>query len=157
MDDFYGQKEITVYTYLHVREDILQLFGFSTILEKKLFLSLIKVNGVGPKMATLMLGGAPIKKIVDWIEAGDAKALTQLPKVGKRTAEQLILTLRGRLVDATGVPENLDKPRSVRDDVVSALLNLGFKAGDVERAVEEIPENCTLEIGVRTGLQYLSQ
>lgn len=149
-------REVVVHTYLHVREDALQLFGFSTRLEKKLFLSLIKVNGVGPKMATQMLSGAPIHEIVRWIEAGDAKALTQLPKVGKRTAEQLVLTLRGRLVKWDEPGDESSARLGVREDVISALVNLGFRPADVERVVQDIPKDYDVERAVREGLQRLS-
>lgn len=149
-------REVVVHTYLHVREDALQLFGFSTRLEKKLFLSLIKVNGVGPKMATQMLSGAPIHEIVRWIEAGDAKALTQLPKVGKRTAEQLVLTLRGRLVKWDEPGDESSARLGVREDVISALVNLGFRPADVDRVVQDIPKDYDVERAVREGLQRLS-
>lgn len=149
-------REVVVHTYLHVREDALQLFGFSTRLEKKLFLSLIKVNGVGPKMATQMLSGAPIHEIVRWIEAGDAKALTQLPKVGKRTAEQLVLTLRGRLVKWDEPGDASSARLGVREDVISALVNLGFRPADVDRVVQDIPKDYDVERAVREGLQRLS-
>ncbi|MGZ3727534.1 MAG: Holliday junction branch migration protein RuvA, partial [Pseudobdellovibrio sp.] len=86
-----GQK-MKVWIYSHVREDAFQLFGFLTKPEKEFFMQLLKVNGVGPKSALSVLSGAPVAQIQEWIEASDAKALSSLPKVGKKTAEQIILT-----------------------------------------------------------------
>lgn len=92
------QEEVVFWIYTHVREDQLQLFGFLTKEEKNLFLSLLKVNGVGPKSALSILSGARYNQLVEMIESGDAKALSQLPKIGKKTAEQIILSLQGKLV-----------------------------------------------------------
>ena len=87
-------QPMKVWIHSHVREDAFQLFGFLTKPEKEFFLQLLKVNGVGPKMALSIMSGARVAQIQDWIEASDAKALSALPKVGKKTAEQIILTLQ---------------------------------------------------------------
>lgn len=146
-------KELMILTYTHVREDVLQLFGFSTREEKNLFLSLLKVNGVGPKMALSILSGARVSQIHQWIEAGDAKALSTLPKLGKKTAEQIILTLKGKLVTI----EEVVKARSLSTSAISsALVNLGFKSQQVELFVSSLPKDIEIEEGVRQGLQALS-
>ena len=150
---------LKIWTYTHVREDILQLFGFLTAREKLLFLSLLKVNGVGPKGAMNMLSGASVDDIEMWINQGDAKALSALPKVGKKTAEQMILTLKGKLVvieakiDAPRAPDLSQEKRTI----ASALLNLGFRPQRVEEFVKSLPEDITLEQGVRRGLVALAQ
>ncbi len=152
-------ETLKVWTYTHVREDILQLFGFLSAREKLLFLSLLKVNGVGPKLALNMLSGASIDDIENWINTSDAKALSALPKVGKKTAEQMILTLKGKLVvieTPKATPRSPDLSHEKRA-IASALLNLGFRANRVEEFVRNLPEEITLEQGVRRGLVALAQ
>jgi Holliday junction DNA helicase RuvA len=147
------------HVYTHVREDQITLFGFQTSAEKRLFLSLINVNGVGPKLAIKILSGATVERVVEMVDAGDVKALTALPKVGKKIAEQIILSLKGKLVfeETSGSRSGpIAKAFAGRTEIVSALVNLGFRIADVEKVVEEIPAGTDLESGVRQGLQALS-
>lgn len=146
-------KEIIVWIHTHVREDALQLFGFHGKDEKNLFLSLLKVNGVGPKMALSILSGGRPAQIQEMIEAGNAKALSGLPKVGKKTAEQIILTLKGKLVS---IEETIKARSESHTQITSALLNLGYKAQLVDQFVASLPQDIPLEDGVRKGLQTLS-
>jgi Holliday junction DNA helicase RuvA len=148
-----------------LREDAISLFGFSSQFEKRMFLSLVKVNGVGPKMATKILSGASLEQISNWIEMGDVKALSSLPKVGKKTAEQMILSLKGKLVLSPDEPSAAKKvptfnaaPRfyGPRAEILSALVNLGFRAQDAERVVSDFPEDIDLQAGIRQGLHSLS-
>lgn len=147
-------QEIKIWIYTHVREDALQLFGFGNRQEKEVFLSLLKVNGVGPKSALSVLSGAEAEKIIGFIEAGDAKALSQLPKIGKKTAEQIILTLKGQLV-------RIDSPQQKRasnlEQILFALVNLGFKSQNVEDFILNLPPEIEVEEGVRRGLSSLSK
>lgn len=149
-----GKTELSLWIYTHVREDALVLFGFYTRFEKKLFLSLLKVNGIGPKMAMSILSGATPEKIYEMIEAGDVKALTALPKLGKKTAEQLVLTLKGKLVLLEDVAPT--KQQELHAPIRSALLNLGFKPQIVAEFIKTLPEEIEFEQGVRQGLQVLS-
>lgn len=154
LNDLDGKSFVEVWVYTHVREDALQLFGFSTELEKALFLSLLKVNGVGPKSALNIVSGAPSAQIVQWIEDSNVGALTGLPKIGKKSAEQIVLTLQGKLVRA-------DQPGGsqrflARSQIVSALVNLGFRIGDVEKVVDRMPAETDLEQGLRQGLSALT-
>jgi holliday junction DNA helicase RuvA len=148
-----GETELFVHT--HVREDDISLFGFLTITEKKLFLSLLKVNGVGPKLALNILSGARVEKVVEMIEEENVKGLCSLPKVGKKTAEQMILSLKGKLPKEE-TSQSVAKSSS-RKEIVSALVNLGFRINDVELVVETLPEETSVEDGVRRGLRELSQ
>lgn len=154
LDHLTNQVEVNVYIYTHVREDAITLFGFSTKAEKEMFLSLNKVNGIGPKMAQKILSGAPLERLIQMVEEGDVSGLSKLPKVGKKTAEQMILSLKGKLVlsEATGMSSG----KSSRGDIVSALVNLGFKINDAERAVEKLPQGIDFEEGVKQGLQALT-
>lgn len=147
-------QEVQLWIYTHVREDALQLFGFSAAAEKEIFLSLLKVNGVGPKMALSILSGASLDRIISFIEAGDAKALSSLPKVGKKTAEQIILTLQGKLVR---VEKSTKKKSGNLEQIQFALINLGFKPQNVEDFVGDLPAETSVEEGVRRGLNSLSK
>lgn len=146
-------KDIIVWVHTHVREDALQLFGFHSKDEKNLFLSLLKVNGVGPKMALSILSGGRPAQIQEMIEAGNAKALSGLPKVGKKTAEQIILTLKGKLVS---IEETIKGKSESHTQITSALLNLGYKSQLVDQFVSSLAKDVSIEDGVRKGLQTLS-
>jgi holliday junction DNA helicase RuvA len=146
--DLPESRPASLWIYTHVREDAIQLFGFSTQVEKKLFESLLKVNGIGPKMAIQILSGAALNHIIDAIEQQDVKLLTQLPKVGKKIAEQMILTLKGKLVlSSSGV--------AVQDDLSSALTNLGFKPLDVQEITKKVDRKKPFEEQLRSALASL--
>lgn len=142
-----------LWIYTHVREDALHLFGFASLNERMLFTSLLKVNGIGPKSAMHILGAAPFANIQNWIELGDTKALSHLPKVGKKTAEQVVLTLQGKLVR---VDEASPMKSTHHQEIVSALVHLGFRLNDVEKVVEQMPANMDFQDGVRQGLTALT-
>lgn len=147
-------QSVELFVYTAMREDSLQLFGFLSDNEKRMFLSLNKVNGIGPKMAMTILSGAPIARISSYIENSDVKGLTSLPKVGKKTAEQMILSLKGKLV----ISDRLAVIKTpVRTEISSALTNLGFKQTDVDRVVDELEQNIDVETGVRRALQALTK
>ncbi len=157
VNDIEDRKIVQLWVHTHVRQDQFQLFGFSSKIEKKLFLSLLKVNGVGPKMATLILSGASLDHIIDAIEAKDVKALTALPKVGKKTAEQMILTLKGALVMDKGDKKQNVEPARPHKEILSALTNLGFRAAEIEEVVYGLPKDIDFEQGVRDSLRLLSR
>jgi Holliday junction DNA helicase RuvA len=162
-----SQGTVQVWVQTYVREDAISLFGFSTTLEKRMFLSLVKVNGVGPKMAVKILSGASMNQLSQMIEAGDVKALSSLPKVGKKTAEQMVLALKGKLVLSSDFEAPNSKGKKIaalmaprfegpRANVLSALVNLGFRMQDAEGVVHEMPEDIEFQQGVRKALQVLS-
>ncbi len=153
-DSTVGHKSAKLYIHTHVREDVIQLFGFASRAEKELFLSLVKVNGIGPKVAMKILSGAPMHSIVQMIDDGDVRGLSQLPKVGKKTAEQIILELKGKLV-----LENSELGAggfAARSDIISALVNLGFKLSEVEKTVDKMDPSTDFNEGVKMGLTSLS-
>lgn len=147
-------QKVVFWIYTHVREDTLQLFGFLSQFEKGVFMQLLKVNGVGPKLALNLLSGGDVHEITDWIESGDAKALSKIPKVGKKTAEQIILTLQGHLVRVE--PKGQKHPK-VFKEIQFALTNLGFKSQVVEEFLATLPDGIDTEEGIRLGLSQLSQ
>lgn len=149
-------QELWIYT--HLREDALHLFGFASSNEKEFFLTLLKINGVGPKMALSILSGASIEKIMTMIESEDVKGLTQLPKVGKKTAEQMILALKGKLVlSSTGEAKKAPLISPNLQLITSALVNLGYKINDVEKVISEFPKEMDVQEGVKRGLQVLAK
>lgn len=153
----------TVWIYTHVREDALILFGFASLIEKEMFLALLKVNGIGPKMAIHILSGGSVEQIQGMIEHEDVKALSKLPKVGKKTAEQMILTLKGKLVVVERSNASLAAGASVASqlsfghrEISSALINLGFRSQDVEKVISQMPKEIELQEGIRQGLSALT-
>jgi Holliday junction DNA helicase RuvA len=144
---------IGLWIYTHVREDQITLFGFESRAEKQMFITLLKVNGIGPKSALNILSGTTFEKLQQMIDAGDVKALTGLPKVGKKTAEQMILTLKGKLVTTEKSPS---KFTGTHQEITFALVHLGFKPQDVDQVVSQLPREIDLQEGIRQGLQSLS-
>ena len=123
-------SNVFLYTYTHVREDALQLYGFSTEDEKKIFTTLLGITGVGPKMALNILSGISRNDFVEAIEKEDVALLCRIPGLGKKTAHRLILELRDKLPSA-------EKPKDrVFDDTLSALVNLGYKKSDAQASLE---------------------
>ncbi|MCB0341982.1 MAG: Holliday junction branch migration protein RuvA [Pseudobdellovibrionaceae bacterium] len=154
LSDVAGEELVKLWIHTHVREDQFQLFGFSHQTEKKLFLSLNSISGIGPKMALKILSGTTIENLVQMIEEGDVKALTALPKIGKKTAEQIILSLKGQLVLDEGSASAVKF--AARADIVSALVNLGFRSNEVEAVVAVMPRNMDVQQGIREGLAKLT-
>ncbi len=129
--------------YTHVREDALQLFGFRTEREKKLFLQLTSVSGIGPKLAITILSGMSAEELIPAIRGNDLARLVNIPGVGKKTAERLVVELKDK-VSALSSPELEEQFRiaagtgsktNIADDILSALINLGFQKAAAEKAV----------------------
>ena len=143
LSTFYGVGEpgatIALRIHTHVREDALQLFGFATALELSLFEKLIAVNGIGPKVALSVLSGIEPPDLVRAIRQADLARLTRIPGVGKKTAERLVLEMKDRLpVVVADEPEAPLEGGDVRDDVLSALANLGYQSAAAEKAVDRV-------------------
>ncbi len=122
--------------YTHVREDTLALFGFASDREKKLFEMLISVSGVGPKLALTLLSGIPAEDLVAALAKGDGRRLVSIPGIGKKTADRLTLELKEKAEKLFVPPAG--GPGVEADDVVSALVNFGYRKSEAERAVEQI-------------------
>ena len=142
LSTFYGVgdtgSEIALRIHTHVREDALALYGFATRLEQDLFERLIGVGGIGPKLALAVLSGLEPLELVKAIERGDIARLTNIPGVGKKTSERIVLELKDRLPRAPVAPPDdgaLRETSPVRDDVLSALVNLGYHRPLAEKAV----------------------
>ncbi len=132
---------VTLRIHTHVREDVLQLFGFATDLEQSLFERLIGVSGVGPKLALAVLSGLEPQALVRAIRGNDLGRLTAIPGVGRKTAERLVVDLKDRLAhdDAdAGQTASMAPVDSVREDVLSALANLGYQRATAEKAADRV-------------------
>jgi Holliday junction DNA helicase RuvA len=133
--------EIALRVHTHVREDALQLYGFLTELERQLFERLIGTSGIGPKLAIAVLSGMDTRDLVGSVQRGDVVKLTGIPGVGKKTAERIVLELRDRmsqlLVPAVNEPAAVASPGDrLRNDLTSALQNLGYHRPHAEKAVD---------------------
>ena len=145
LSTFYGLGDpgaaIALRIHTHVREDALLLYGFATLLEQELFERLISVSGIGAKVALAVLSGIEPQELIRAIERGDLARLTAIPGVGKKTSERIVLELKDRLPRAQvaaaigGSAAAPDAP-ILRDDVVSALVNLGYHRPLAEKAAE---------------------
>ena len=129
-----------LHVHTHVREDALQLFGFHALTEKRLFEKLIGVSGIGPKLALTVLSGIAPDRLVATIRGGDHATLTKIPGIGKKTAERVVLELKDKLDHLTGAtpaPEPaVPSLGATAEDVLSALINLGYPRPIAQRAVE---------------------
>jgi len=152
-------NEVILFTHLIVREDAHTLYAFSSEKERALFRLLLKVNGVGPKMALAIVSGMTANEFATRIHSGDVTGLTKLPGVGKKTAERLIIEMRDRLPEPSELLEDGDTstqsaPRKLEDEAIAALLALGYKpvqaskmvssslkGNDKKLSVEEIVRN----------------
>lgn len=131
-------KEVSLFIYTHVREDQIALFGFDLAEEKALFEKLLSVSGIGPKLAVNILGGMKTPDLVATIRGADATKLTRMPGVGKKTAERMVLELKDKLA-AFGATPAAPRPKHVlEDDVLSALINLGYQSAAAEKALEKL-------------------
>ena len=131
-------SEVSFFIHTHVREDALALFGFLRAPEKQLFEKLLSVSGIGPKLAITILSGMPADTMVAAIKGNNVAALTRIPGIGKKTAERMVLELRDKL-DAFGVEAQAAAAISqVEEDVISALVNLGYQRVIAERALARL-------------------
>jgi Holliday junction DNA helicase RuvA len=142
LSTFYGLGEpgsdIALRIHTHVREDVIALYGFGTVLEQDLFERLISVSGIGPKVAMGVLSGIEPPELMRAIERADVARLTAIPGVGRKTSERIVVELKDRLPRVAVADAAVDveaPPSAVRDDVLSALVNLGYHRPLAEKAV----------------------
>ena len=128
-----------LFTHLVVRDDTMTLFGFRSLVERAVFRVLVKVNGVGPKVAMTVLGALPPAELARCVADRDTRLLTKVPGIGKKTAERIVIELEGRLDDlpvaAGGAPSQADREA---DDAVSALVALGWRPAEARKVVESV-------------------
>ncbi len=141
-------KEYQVFIYNHIREEENTLYGFKTKEEKELFLRLINVKGLGPKMALPMLATGSVSGIVDAIDRENILYLKKFPKIGDKVARQIILDLKGKLSIAINKEEE-----SSLDELTNVLTSLGYKAADIKRVVPQVDKDLTIENQIKEALK----
>lgn len=146
--------------YTHVREDALQLFGFNDLAEKQVFLLLIGVSGIGPKLAVNILSGIPAEELARALRQSDQARLLTIPGVGRKLAERMIVELKDKLATLPRALESAEREPSSQllSDAVSALVNLGYKRADAEKSVRDVLKRGThsLEGVLKESLRLLS-
>jgi len=164
---FYGlpdlNQAVTLHTHTHVREDLLQLFGFSTLLEKELFQILIGVSGIGPRLALNILSGISPEDLLHSLDRRDMDRLLCVPGIGRKIAERMFIDLqeKARKIGSRWSLPSPEKPslEGVAEDVISALLNLGYKRSQAEKAVESVLQqnpHLPLEKALKASLKILA-
>jgi len=151
-------SEVALYIHTHVREDQLALYGFLRSEEKQLFEKLLTVSGIGPKLAITILSGMPADEMVNAIRGNDVARLTKIPGIGKKTAERMTLELRDKLPPAgeqAAAAVALLSP--VQDDVLSALVNLGYQRPAAEKVLSSIDRNGSFDAVFRAALAAMSK
>ena len=151
-----GQK-ITLLTHFQVREDAQQLFGFATETEREAFRQLIKISGVGSRTALAVLSGMSVNELAQAIALQEAGRLTQVPGIGKKTAERLCLELKGKLAPDLGITGGKPQAIEASSEVLQALLSLGYSEKEALLALKQIPPETSVSDGIRMGLKYLSK
>lgn len=155
--------EVTLRVHTHVREDALTLFGFLTALEQAVFERLLSVGGVGPKLALAVLSGIEPRELVAAVHRGDVARLTAIPGIGRKTAERIGLELRDRLPKAiealAGAAPAPSPGEALRDDLASALANLGYHRQAIEQALDRVLAggDAGFEAALRAALRELAR
>ena len=150
-------QKITLLTHFQVREDAQQLFGFATEIEREAFRQLIKISGVGSRTALAVLSGMSVNELAQAIALQEAGRLTQVPGIGKKTAERLCLELKGKLAPDLGITGGKPQTIEANSEVLQALLALGYSEKEALLALKQIPPETSVSDGIRIGLKYLSK
>src|SRR5882762_7126303 len=150
-------ERVTLLTHLVVREDAHLLYGFGTDAERRAFRQLLKISGVGPRIALAVLSGLSVAELVAAVAAQEAGRLVRVPGIGKKTAERLLLELKGKLGAEALSGVAINRPRPVASDVMTALLALGYSDKEAQLAVKHLPEGLTVSESIRQALRSLSK
>ena len=159
-----SEGEVLLYTYLHVREDALDLYGFYSLLEKEVFLLLIGISGIGPKLANTILSGILPDELKDKIISGDINALTSVPGVGSKTAKRIIIELKDKFIKiekgSIGFSEKIDS--KLYTDASNALSSLGYNPKQSELALDKVfnskdQNKDNIEVIIKAALKKLSE
>jgi Holliday junction DNA helicase RuvA len=149
-------EEVTLLTHMVVREDAHLLFGFVTAAERAAFRQLLKISGVGPKVALSVLSGLSVDDLAHAVASEDAGRLTKIPGIGKKTAERLVLELRDKL-PKTVTAVRVEGASATGGDVLNALLALGYNDREAATAVKQVPANLPLADAIRHALKHLAK
>src|SRR5215475_12886184 len=147
-------SQVRLYTHMHVHEDLLALYGFASTDQRHLFETLLGVSGIGPKVALSLLSSAPADELRATIAGGDTARLARVPGIGKKTAERLVLELRGKL-DIKGMPAPSGATpalMALNNDLAEMLISLGFSAAEASAALAALPADAPPDLEERLRL-----
>jgi Holliday junction DNA helicase RuvA len=150
-------EEVTLLTHLVVREDAHLLFGFLSAGERMAFRQLLKISGVGPKVALGVLSGLSVDDLAHAVASEDAARLTKVPGIGKKTAERLVLELRDKLPKAVSAASAASPAATASGDVLSALLALGYNDREAQAAVKQLTPELPIADAIRQALKLLAK
>ena len=148
-------ERITLLTHMVVREDAQLLYGFGTTQERELFRELIKISGIGARTALAILSGMSVNDLAQAVTLQEVGRLTRIPGIGKKTAERLLLELKGKLGAELGTAPGTEGESS--NDVLSALLALGYSEKEALLAIKQVPTGSSVSDGIRQALKALSK
>jgi Holliday junction DNA helicase RuvA len=154
------KDEIMLHTYTHVREDAMLLYGFLSAEERDFFTTLLTISGVGPKMGLNLLSGSSLSDLMKIVESEDAKRLSMIPGVGKKTAARIILELKEKIPMLSAAEGGIVIDHSIAADALSALVNLGYPRAQAYEAVRKVRENdreMPIELLIKEALKTLAK
>ena len=150
-------ERLTLLTHFVVREDAQLLYGFVTETERAAFRELIRISGIGPRMALAVLSGMSVAELAQAIAAQQAGRLTKVPGIGRKTAERLLLELKGRLGPDLGAPGAAAPASDSQTDILQALLALGYSDKEAAAALQALPPDVGVSEGIRLALKALAK
>lgn len=159
-------ESVTLSVHTHIREDAIQLFGFLTSSEKEVFVLLIGISGIGPRLALSMLSTMSVSDIISAIQAGDVEKLATVPGIGKKSAGRISLELKDKIEKLRLIPtklpdSSLSSSSRLQDDALSALVNLGYRAAEAKEVLKRIvhsrPDLASLKDLIREALKDLAK
>ncbi|MBT9608696.1 Holliday junction DNA helicase subunit RuvA [Aquabacterium commune] len=160
MSTFYNLPElgakVTLLTQFIVREDAQLLFGFLTAGERESFRELVKISGVGPRIALALLSGLNTEELAQAVAAQDASRLVKVPGIGKKTAERLLLELKGKLAPALATP-GWAATSDAQGDILQALIALGYSDKEAQAALKQLPPDASVSDGIKQALKSLAR
>lgn len=161
MSTFYGLpaigERITLLTHLAIREDAHQLFGFASAKERDAFRLLIRISGIGARTALAVLSGMSVDELATAVASQDTARITHVPGIGKKTAERLLLELKGKLGDALPMSSSASLEQGDRGDILKALLALGYSEREANQAARQVPPDTSVSEGIRLALKSLAK
>lgn len=158
-ENIFNKEEISLFIHTHLKEDSISLYGFFTEAEKEMFELLISVSGIGPKIAQSILSGINVDDLKYAIESGNISHITSIPGIGRKTAERLFVELRGK-IESIILETELSNERSIKNEALSALINLGYNKSIAEKTIKDIliiESNISLEDLIKKSLSNLNK
>ncbi len=150
-------ERVTLLTHLVVREDAHLLYGIGTEAERRAFRQLLKISGVGARTALAVLSGLSVAELIEAIAMQESGRLVKIPGIGRKTAERLLLELKGKLGADVVSGVAVNRPKPVASDVINALLGLGYSDKEAQLAVKQMPEGLSVSEGIRQALKSLAK